>query len=304
MPTARYLHYDVFTSRPFEGNQLAIFPDARGLETRDMQTLTNEMNFAESTFVLPAESADTDLRMRIFTPAREMPMAGHPTIGTTFALASLGVIASGQARWVFGLNVGPTPVALEWGADGLAAAWMDQGRPEFRPSGVPGAEVIAAINGDLEAWSATGLPIEEASCGTAFFYVPLATRAAVDACDPDGAKMRRLTSAFAGDHVGVFVFSAEPVGDGATVYSRMFAPEAGVVEDPATGGASGPLGGFLVRHGVVPLAGADAIVSAQGVKMGRPSRIHIRLEVSGSDITRVQVGGTSVLAGDGRLRSS
>jgi len=302
MPTARYLHYDVFTSRPFEGNQLAVFLDAHGLGTRDMQTITNEMNFAESTFVLPAEAEGTDIRMRIFTPAREMPMAGHPTIGTTFALASLGVIPPGRARWVFGLNVGPTPVALEWGGDGLRMAWMDQGRPEFRPSGVPGADVVAAINGDADAWAATGLPVEEASCGAAFFYVPLATRAAVDACDPDGARVRRLASAFAGAHVGVFVFSAEPGPDGATVYSRMFAPEAGVVEDPATGGASGPLGGYLVRHGVVPLSAADAIVSAQGVKMGRPSRIHVRVEAtSPADITRVHVGGTAVRVGDGTL---
>lgn len=302
MPTARYLHYDVFTTRPFEGNQLAVFLDARGLETRDMQTLTTEMNFAESTFVLPAESADTDIRMRIFTPAREMPMAGHPTIGTTFALASLGVIAPPRARWMFGLNVGPTPVALEWGTNGLAAAWMDQGRPEFRVSGVPGAEVVAAINGELDAWTSTGLPIEEASCGAAFFYVPLATRAAVDACDPDGAKMRRLTSAFAGAHVGVFVFSAEPGPDGATVYSRMFAPEAGVVEDPATGGASGPLGGYLVRHGVVSLADAGTIVSAQGVKMGRPSRVHVRVEAtSPADIRCVHVGGTAVRVGEGTI---
>ncbi len=302
MPTARYLHYDVFTSRPFEGNQLAVFLDARGLDTRDMQTLTTEMNFAESTFVLPAESADTDIRMRIFTPAREMPMAGHPTIGTTFALASLGVIAPPRARWMFGLNVGPTPVALEWGTDGLVAAWMDQGRPEFRVSGVPGAEVMAAINGDMAAWTSTGLPVEEASCGAAFFYVPLASRAAVDACDPDGAKMRRLTSAFAGAYVGVFVFSAEPGPDGATVYSRMFAPEAGVVEDPATGGASGPLGGYLVRHGVVPLSAAGAIVSAQGVKMGRPSRVNVRVEASSpADIRRVHVGGTAVRVGEGTI---
>lgn len=302
MPTARYLHYDVFTARPFEGNQLAVFLDAGGLEARQMQTLTNEMNFAESTFVLPAEAAATDVRMRIFTPAREMPMAGHPTIGTTFALAATGVIPPGRARWVFGLNVGPTAVALEWGATGLKAAWMDQGRPEFRVPGVPAARVVEAIGGDQASWAATGLPVEEASCGAAFFFVPLATRAAVDACDPDGAKMRRLQSAFPDGHVGVFVFTAEAGADGATVYSRMFAPEAGVAEDPATGGASGPLGGYLVRHGVVPVGASGDIVSAQGVKMGRPSRIHVRVEATSPiDITRVHVGGTAVRVGEGTL---
>ena len=302
MPTLRYLHYDVFTSRPFEGNQLAVFEDARGVSGDDMQRLTNEMNFAESTFVLPAETPGTDIRMRIFTPTREMPMAGHPTVGTTFALAHSGVIASGQARWVFGLNVGPTPVALDWEGGTLRRAWMDQGRPEFRAPGTPAEQVLDAIHADRAAWSATGGPVEEGSCGAAFYYVPLATRAAVDACEPDGAAMRRLQSAFAGAHVGVFVFSAEPGADGATVYSRMFAPEAGVVEDPATGSASGPLGAYLVRHGMVTMAQAAHIVSAQGVKMGRPSRLHVRVEASSAtDVTRVHVGGEAVRVGEGTI---
>ncbi|HUU34852.1 MAG TPA: PhzF family phenazine biosynthesis protein, partial [Vicinamibacterales bacterium] len=270
MPTATYVHYDVFTSRPFEGNQLAVFPDAGGLSSAEMQALANEMNFAESTFVLPAETDGTDVRMRIFTPGREMPMAGHPTIGTTFALVDSGVIAAGRERWVFGLNVGPTPVALEWRDGGLARAWMDQGRPEFRTALVPGEAVVAAVRADRAAWTATGLPIEEASCGAAFFYVPLATRTAVDACAPDDGALRALASAFGGAHIGLFVFSAEPGADGATVYARMFAPEAGVVEDPATGGATGPLAAYLVRHGVVAMTSRGDIVSVQGVKMGRP----------------------------------
>ena len=138
MPSVRYLQYDVFTSRPFEGNQLAVFLDARGLTGVQMQTLANEMNFSESTFVLPAETPDTDVRMRIFTPRFEMPMAGHPTVGTTFALVHDGVIGAGRARWVFGLNVGPTPVALDWANGELSQAWMDQGRPDLRPSPTPG----------------------------------------------------------------------------------------------------------------------------------------------------------------------
>ena len=106
----RYLHYDVFTGTMFEGNQLAVFEDARGLSTAQMQALTREMNFSESTFILPVEAAGTDVRMRIFTPGTELPMAGHPVIGTTFALAELGVIAKGRGSFVFGLNVGPTKV--------------------------------------------------------------------------------------------------------------------------------------------------------------------------------------------------
>jgi trans-2,3-dihydro-3-hydroxyanthranilate isomerase len=302
MPSLRYLHYDVFTSHPFEGNQLAVFVDARGLTTAQMQRLTNEMNFAESTFLLPAEASDTDVRMRIFTPAREMPMAGHPTVGTTFALAHEGTIAAGRPRWVFGLNVGPTPVTLDWDGAALTTAWMDQGRPDYRAPGTAPDDLLRAVGADRAAWAATGLPVEEGSCGAAFYYVPLASRAAVDACDPDPGALRRLQSAFAGAHVGVFVFSAEPGADGATVYSRMFAPGAGVAEDPATGAASGPLGGYLVRHGVVAPAAASRIVSAQGVAMGRPSRVQVRVEAaSPAAITRVHVGGAAVRIGEGTI---
>ena len=109
-----YLHYDVFTDTPLTGNQLAVFGDGRGLSTERMQAIAREMNFAESTFILPAEAQGTDVRMRIFTPARELPMAGHPTVGSTFALAHTGVIRPGTARFVFGLGVGPVPVDLEW----------------------------------------------------------------------------------------------------------------------------------------------------------------------------------------------
>jgi len=101
-----YLHYDVFTGEALLGNQLAVFTDARGLDTAAMQRITREMNFSESTFVLPAEQSDTDIRMRIFTPMNEMPMAGHPTIGSTFALAHTGAISPGSSRFVFGLNIG------------------------------------------------------------------------------------------------------------------------------------------------------------------------------------------------------
>lgn len=299
MPTARYLHYDVFTSRPFEGNQLAVFPDAQALDTATMQRLTNEMNFAESTFVLPRESDATDIRMRIFTPAREMPMAGHPTIGTTFALASLGVIPRDRAQWVFGLNIGPVPVGLEWGADGLTAAWMDQGCPEMRTPQAAPADAAAAVNADPRAMARAGLPVEEWSCGNAFFFVPLASRAAVDACAPDGARFKRLQSAFPSS-VGVFVFTLERGDDGADVYCRMFAPEAGVVEDPATGSAHGPLGGYLARHGLV--ARGQTIVSAQGVAMGRPSRLQVRVDTSpAGEVTRVHVGGAAVHVGEGSL---
>jgi len=298
----RYLHYDVFTDRPHTGNQLAVFMEPQGLATEAMSAMTREMNFSECTFSLPAEAAGTDLRLRIFGRAgNEMPFAGHPVIGSAFALADDGVIAAGRREIVFGLGIGPTPVALEWEGGHLRFAWMTQQKPAFGPS-LPASPALASAIGVEPAQQVANLPVQEVSCGSAFFYAPLTSRAAVDAVQMNARELDAVFKQAGIQRRGIFVFTTEPGADGATVYSRMVGATGS--EDPATGSASGPLGCYLVRHGLVPASAAGTMISAQGVKMGRPSRIHIRLEVSGSETARVQVGGTSVLVGDGRLRAS
>ena len=302
MPELRFLHYDVFTSERFEGNQLAVFPDPRGIDSDTMQTLANEMNFSESTFIFAAERADTDVRMRIFTPGSELPMAGHPTIGSTFALAREGVIAGGRDRFIFGLGVGPTPVELTWKGSELSFAWMDQKPPEYRSPAGSAEDVTRAVGIDHRAFAATGLPIEEISCGLPFIYLPIASRDAVDSAQPDAAAMRRLRSAFGRDHIGVFVFTTDGATEEETIYSRMFAAGLGVSEDPATGSASGPVGCYLVKHRLVSRDRATRIVSLQGAAMKRPSRVHIAIGANASgEITRVQVGGQAVLVAEGTL---
>ncbi len=292
-----YLHYDVFTESPLLGNQLAVFTDARGLTTELMQRMTNEMNFAESTFILPAERPDTNVRMRIFTPHLEMPMAGHPTIGSTFALAHTGVIAPGAGRFVFGLNIGPVQVDLEWEAEELRFAWMTQNRPAFGDPIAPTfvADAIGVAPEDL----VTGLPAQVVSCGVPYVLAVLRDREAVDRAACDIAGFRRLCDRFGGE-TAVFLFCLTPDADD-TVYSRMFAPAHGVVEDPATGSASGPLGCYLVEHGLVRADAQRRITSRQGVAMGRASRIHVAIEGTPGAITDVKVGGQAVLVGDGRL---
>ncbi len=304
----RYLHYDVFTGTPHAGNQLAVFMEPQrpivappGLTTEAMAAMTREMNYSECTFVFPPEAAGTDVRLRIFGRGGEMPFAGHPVIGSTFALADDGVIPAGTARFVFGLGIGPTPVALEWEAGRLRFAWMTQQKPEFGPT-LPATPALAAAMGLGPGQLVPGLPVQQVSCGSAFFFAPLATRAAVDAVQMNGRELDALFTQAGVQRRGIFVFTTEAGADGATLYSRMVGATG--AEDPATGSASGPLGCYAVRHGLVPAAAAGAMVSAQGVKMGRPSRIHIRLATSGAEITSVQVGGTSVLVGDGRLRSA
>ncbi|MFO7694552.1 MAG: PhzF family phenazine biosynthesis protein [Vicinamibacterales bacterium] len=297
----RYLHLDVFTGEKFGGNQLAVFLDARGLAAETMQAVTKEMNFSESTFILPAERPDTDIRMRIFTPGREMPMAGHPTVGSTFALALAGVIPPGRKRWVFGLNAGPTPVDIDWDGDRPTFVWMTQQRPVFGPVVADAAAAAGAVSLEADSVVATGLPVQEVSCGVPFVFIPVATRAQVDSASPNLGAFDRLCESAGVDNHAMFVFSRAPGPDGATVYSRMFAPGLGVFEDPATGAASGPLGCYLVKHGVVPPDRAGTILSLQGVKMGRPSRVHIAIGVEAGEITRVQVGGEAVLVGEGYL---
>lgn len=301
MRNYNYIHLDVFTDHIFGGNQLAVFPDPAGLDAATMQAITREMAYSESTFVFPPEDPATAVRVRIFTPGKELPMAGHPTVGTAFALAHLGVIAPGQPQVVFGLGVGPITVRLRWDGQRLVFAEMQQLLPTFGDSATDVPAVAAALTlapGDVDV---TRSPVQVVSCGVPFLFVPLATRAAVDRVVVDRAALARLCRPL-GIAEEVFVFTTEPGADGGTVYSRMFAPGLGVIEDPATGAASGPLGCYLVAHGLVPREQAGRIVSVQGVAMGRPSRVDIGIDLEGPAITRVRVGGTAVVAGDGQLR--
>ena len=301
MPAYRYLHYDVFTDTAFEGNQLAVFPEPQGLSSEQMQTITREMNFSECTFIFPPETAGTDVRMRIFTPGEELPMAGHPTIGSTFVLVKEGVIKPGQERFVFGLGVGPTPVSLEWKGNALDFAWMTQKNPAFGGTiddRAGFAKAIGVESADLAA------PAPQAvSCGVPFLFAALATRTAVDRVAIDLRAYAAVCKASGVETLPLFIFTTDRGGSNSdeAVYSRMLAPGFGIAEDPATGGASGPLGCYLFKQHLVAREKLAHIVSLQGVQMKRPSRIHISIDATGDEITRVRIGGRSVLVGDGRL---
>lgn len=300
----RYLHLDVFTDRALSGNQLAVFPEPEGLGPERMMAITREMAFSETTFVFPAERDGTAFRVRIFANnlGREIQVAGHPTIGTVFALAHERWIEPGTEQVVLGLGIGPTPVELDWDGDILRFAWMRQLSPSFGKTIDDISGVASALGVTLDEIQATELPVQEVSCGAPFLMVPVVSRAAVDRSRLDRAAMGELLDAREMTRRGVFVFSLEPGDDDATLYSRMFG--FGVIEDPATGNASGPVGSYLVRHGVLSAGEARHIVSRQGVAMGRPSRVHIRIDTEGDAITGVRVGGASVLVGEGTVRVS
>jgi trans-2,3-dihydro-3-hydroxyanthranilate isomerase len=300
----RYHLVDVFTDRQFGGNPLAVFTNGRGIPAERMQAIAKELNLSETTFVLPPEDNANDYRVRIFTPGQELPMAGHPTVGTTYVLAREHLIERGGegAETTIKLEegVGTIPVRIEWRGGGEARfIEMQQPRPTFgaRVEDMAAVAEMLSIDGDeIDA----ALPLEVVSCGVPFLYVPVRSLRAVRSIkfrtDVWESKLKAVVPP------EVFVFTREVEFPGSTVHSRMFAPGMGIYEDPATGGASGPLGCYLVKHGVVPCdEGEAAILSEQGIEMGRPSFIHVRIAREGEEITGVRVGGECRFMGEGYL---
>ena len=297
----RYLHLDVFTATPLVGNQLAEFPEPPpDISPALMQAVAAEMNFSESTFVFPA-GGKGDVRMRIFTPAEELPIAGHPTIGTTFALAHENTIAAGRQGFVFELGVGPTPVSLEWKDGQLDFAWMTQPLPSFLAAIETG--LLASALGLETADVIAQLPAQVVSCGVPFLFVPVATRDALDRVSIDRRALASACGRAGIDEHPVFIFTTDrgnSSGD-ETIYSRMLAPGFGIAEDPATGSAAGPLGCYLFRHGVLDAAKVRSFLNLQGAAMGRPSDVSIAIDTNADTITRVRVGGRAVIVGRGEL---
>ena len=292
----RYIHLNVFTDRRLQGNQLFVFVQPTGLDTETMQTLTRESNLSECTFVFPPEVAGTDHRVRIFGRTAEMPFAGHPTIGTAFALAHTGVLKPGTAKTVFGLGVGPTNIDLEWKDGKLAFAWMTQLKPTFGKTIEDGRALAAAIG--VEALDPRA-PAQEVNCGSNFMIVPLPSRQAVDAAVADRAKLDAVFAAAGIQRRGMYIFSTERGADDVTAYSRLLGT--GAIEDPATGSAAGPAGAFAAKYGFVPPDKAGSIVFLQGVLVRRPSRLHVRATMSGVEVTGIKVGGPAVVVGDGTM---
>jgi trans-2,3-dihydro-3-hydroxyanthranilate isomerase len=300
----RKLHYqlvDVFTDRAFGGNPLAVFPDAGELPTELMQALAKELNLSETTFVAPARNAETDFRVRIFTPAAELPMAGHPTVGTAYVLAREGKIAHSETetRVNFEEGVGTIPVKLNF-KDGVPD-WieMQQPLPVFGPRITDTKAIAEMLSLDDADITATGLPVEIVSCGVPFLLVPLknlqAIRRARFRLDVWENTLRETVPP------EVFLFTEEVEIPGSRVHSRVFAPAFGIVEDPATGGASGPLGCYLVSHKVVRAAPHVEIISEQGIEMNRPSFIKIGITQADGEISRVTVSGQCYFMGAGHF---
>lgn len=296
----RVLQVDVFTDRIFGGNPLAVFPDGAGLGDGEMQAIAREMNLSETTFVLPPTHPGCVARVRIFTPARELPFAGHPTLGTAWVMAREGRLPPGTTRFSLEEGIGPVPVELEGDPTSPRFVWMSHRDATFGPEIKDRAAIARALGLD-EADLLNDAPIQTGSTGLDFLYVPLRLREAVDRVVLD---VQTLLSAIGqAMDAGLFVFALDAALSADRVYSRMFAPHrSGIPEDPATGSASGPLGAYLVRHRLVDGQGSIRIVSEQGTKMGRQSFVHIALHAGGGGARDIRIGGSVVPVLEGRLR--
>jgi trans-2,3-dihydro-3-hydroxyanthranilate isomerase len=274
----RYVVCDVFTDVPLAGNQLAVFTDAREIPEEMLQPLAREVNFSETTFIYPPE-ADGHVKMRIFTPAREMPFAGHPTLGTAFVLAGplqLGVLRIETAR-------GTVPVELERDGARIVFGRMQQPLPTVER--FERADELAAALGVEPR-----LPVDVYDNGVRHVYVALASEAEVAELEPN---MQRL-AAFGTDCINCFA------GTGSKWKTRVFAPGSGVAEDPATGSAAGPLALHLARHGRIEFG--DEIEISQGAEIGRPSTLYARAVGTPDALEMIEVGGCAVIVARGEFR--
>lgn len=300
----RFLQLDVFTDHIFGGNQLAVFLQPDDLTDAEMQDIAREMNFSETTFVLPASDVQALRRVRIFTPATELPMAGHPVVGTTFALAHEGIIRGNDVSPVrLQLGIGTLPVDVLFEDDALSFVWMHQPIPAFTPWNGDRARLAAAL-GLAPTDFSDSLPIEAGSAGVPFLYIPLASLEAL-ARARGGVDLTDLLAGV-GANAGAYLFALDPSSNTvAAARSRMFAPLMGIVEDAATGIAAGPFGTYLVRHGLAkPDAQGDAHIRIeQGVEMGRNSRLDVTIstESESGSVRDVRVGGEAVVVGEGAL---
>ncbi|ACK69164.1 phenazine biosynthesis protein PhzF family [Gloeothece citriformis PCC 7424] len=292
---------DVFTDQIFGGNQLAVFPEAEGLTSTQMQLIAKEFNYSETVFVLPPQTPQGTRRLRIFTPGAELPFAGHPTVGTAYILATIGNISITDeiTTLIFEEGVGLVPVKIRT-QNGkpvyteLTAAQL----PEFgdEPPSIP--ELAAMLSLDRNDLMDGKYSPQAVSCGVPFLFIPIHNREILARVNLNKDRWKQLLSGYWANSIYVFCF--DPELDGSDVRSRMFAPALGVEEDPATGSAATALGGYLGSRD--PLSeGTLHWRIEQGFEMGRPSLLQVETDKKGGNITQIRVGGASVLVSQGMM---
>lgn len=302
--TLKFYQADVFTGVPFGGNPVAVFPNAQGLNDFELQQIAREMNLSETVFVFPPTDQAAVVRLRIFTPTQEIPFAGHPVLGTFYVLAQLGLIAvtDGVTRVMQECNIGLFPVEIHAREGEVTRVVMTQPKPLFLGS-VEETEDLFHIAKTLGLpkyqIADTKAPVMVVSTGLPVVIVPVRALTAVRSIEPDAAAIVEMCERFGAN--GIMVYTMMTVEDQATVHTRMFAPAIGILEDPATGSASGAMGAYLVHNGLVEVGLLTEIIVEQGYEIGRPSRILVQVESDDDAIQTVKVGGQVVMVVEGTL---
>jgi trans-2,3-dihydro-3-hydroxyanthranilate isomerase len=301
----KFYQADVFTSHPFGGNPVAVFPDADGLTDDELQKIAREMNLSETVFVCSPSDAGAVVKLRIFTPTKEIPFAGHPVVGAMYVLAQTKSLSIKEAvtGLVYECNIGLFPVELHARGGEVQRVVMTQPKPQF-VSLIDGVEDLYQVAGALGLSKSviveTKWPVEIVSTGLPVLIVPVRTLTAVRSITANDKAVAELCERFGAN--GVMVFTTVTVQQFATAHARMFAPSIGISEDPATGSAAGALGAYLVQHGVVEVAPTTDILVEQGYEIERPSHIVVRVESDDDIVQSVKVGGECVMVAEGVLR--
>ncbi|NNE98714.1 MAG: PhzF family phenazine biosynthesis protein [Pyrinomonadaceae bacterium] len=296
-----FYQLDVFTETAFTGNPLAVFPNAAGISDRQMQLIANEMNLSETVFVLPSEKALR--RLRIFTPKQELPLAGHPVVGTWNLLARLGVTPKEENGWISieqELNLGVLPVEIEFSEGKPRQVVMTQGQFKSGDLISDEDEIVDLARGlginREDIISTVDLPIQAVSTGIGSLDVPVASLEALSRCNINSSLLSKIYLKYGA--VGVYAFTFETKEESSSVHARFFAPNDGIPEDPATGSAAGAFSGYLVHHGAID---KYTFTIEQGDFMNRPSRIFANVSGEKGKVEKVKIGGESVVVAKGEV---
>ena len=306
----RLVQLDVFTDQPFAGNPLAVFPEALGIGDEEMLKIAREMNLSETVFVLPSQDARALRQLRIYTPTREIPFAGHPIVGTWNLLAREGIVpvpgnGTGRSTIFHQIGIGVLPVDIEFKDFAVSRVVMTQGKFEIKAEVEDRheqADIAHALGHDLDQLD-ENLPIQVISTGLPFLVVPLRSLADLRDCRVNADAITEIYTGLGATGCLVFARETIEIGD-AQAHARMFAPGDNIPEDPATGSAVGALGGYLIYHNGLSVDvedGKRSFVIEQGDFINRPSRIQLEVTGDVGNIERVRVGGSSVVVMNGEL---
>ena len=300
----QFYQADVFTDEPFGGNPLAVFPTANDLTEREFQQIAREMNLSETVFVLPPTDSKAAAKLRIFTPSREIPFAGHPVLGTFYILGLLKFIELQEpmTKVFYECNLGVFPLEIIVLKGQIEQVIMSQPHPEF-------IDIVKPVEAVYEVAKALGIqksllldhlfPLEVVSTGLPVLIIPLKSLTAVKSIEVNQSEILDVCSRWGVN--GIMVFSTMTVEEDASVHARMFADPIGIPEDPATGSAAGALGAYLLKNGVVEVGPTTELVIEQGYEIDRPSRILVQVYSDDDAIKTIKVGGQVIMVAEGKM---